>query len=787
MIANSLRIFCIYLLYRLALWAAFPLLPFYFLLRIRRDSRYGRGLGERLGALPFSVHPTAAGSIWLHAVSVGEVLSAIPLIQSLRERYPLAPLYVSTTTVAGRELAEHKLQSMVDGLFFAPFDYPRIVRRVLRALRPSLVVILETEIWPNLWRESRRAGASLVIVNGRMSDRAFPRYRANRWFFSAPLRMPHEIAVQTDRDRQRYIAAGAPPERVRVAGNLKYDFSPASGEIASAIRSLLDSLRPEAIWIAASTMPPAEPGDVDEDDVVIGAFRELAATRPGLLLVLVPRRPERFDSAASRLDAAGIAYLRRSQLDASSTLMLPGVLLLDTIGELSRLFAVADVVFMGGTLAQRGGHNILEPAFFGKPVIVGPHMENFPEISEEFSAAGAIIPIGGSADLAPATGSLLDNADERARLGEKARELAASKRGVAARTADRLLEHYDRGLAQRAGGPMLAPLAALWAGGSAYHRRSTAARKLAAPVLSAGNITMGGSGKTPFVEWLAARLHSQGLQPAILTRGYRRKSTATSIVIAAGQDAPVFLTGDEAQIFVRGGAAHVGVGADRFATGTRILREFGADVFLLDDGFQHWALSRNANIVLIDALDPFGGGEVFPRGRLREPLDALNRADVFVLTRTEPGLRTAAIESVLRHHNPRAPVFRARVLPRAWHEARTGARCEAGALPFSKVGAFSGIGNPYGFLRTLKQLNLDVRFEWQFGDHHSYKSVQLSRLVRRAVQAGAEALVTTEKDFYNFPEDLSRIPSDVPIYWLKIAMDIESGGELISLLNSKLV
>lgn len=748
---------------------------------MRRDIRYRAHFAERLGALPFPYERTAAGAIWLHAVSVGEVLSAVTLIRQLRAVYPLAPIFVSCTTVAGRELAENKMRGLIDGLFYAPLDYVRFVRRVLRKLRPSLVVVLETEIWPNLYREVKRSGAQLVIVNGRISDRALPRYRRLKWFFRAALAQPDLILVQSEQDRPRYIEAGATPERIRVGGNLKYDFSPAAGEIAPAIASFLKATAPGCIWIAASTMPGADSGDLDEDDVVIDAFQRLA--RPDLLLILVPRRPERFAQAAAKLDRAGVRHKLRSELTSTSKLALPGILVLDTIGELSSLFAVADLVFMGGTLARRGGHNIVEPAYFGKCVIVGPHMENFAEIAAEFQAAGATVAIPSADRLAPAVQELLDDPGRRTEVGNRARVLAEAKRGVAARIAEELLQFYDRALPRSQGLALLQPLAAAWAAGVQRDRRrgTEQRRTLSTPVIGIGNITMGGSGKTPFVAWLAEQLAARGETPAVLTRGYRRRSVERTLVLRAGTHCPVSRTGDEAQILLRAGVAHIGIGADRYETGAMVERELHPSVFLLDDGFQHWRLHRELDIVLVDALEPFGGGEVFPRGRLREPLEGLARAHAFVITRTEPGLRTAAIERVLRRHNPDAPIFRSQVTPRMWRERRGESSTSA---PPGPVAAFCGLGNPRSFWRTLECMGIEVAFRWSFGDHHRYRPVELRRLAARAWEAGAVALVTTEKDFLNLPEDIA---TPIPLWWLQIGIEVENADALLELVRRRAV
>ena len=759
-----------------------PLVLLYFLDRIRRDRRYARGFTERLGRLPFSPEVTAAAPVWLHAVSVGEVLSAVELARRIQDEYPAAPVYVSVTTVAGRALADEKLKGIAAGVFYAPLDYRWCVRRVLRFLRPALVVILETEIWPNLYREVKRTDAALLVVNGRISDRALPRYRRFRWFFQAALACPDRILAQTTRDRERFIAAGAPPDRTLVGGNIKYDFRPPSGEIP-AIADFVRRTSPDEIWIAASTMPPLDTSDVDEDDAVIDAFLQLRDRHGAMLLIHVPRRPERFDRVSAKLEAAGIPFARRSRLDEQSRGSLPGVLLLDTIGELSKVFAAADVVFMGGSLARRGGHNILEPAFFGKPVIVGPHMENFAEIAEEFRSSEAMVEIGGPKDLAPAVHALLTNERERSRIGGNARGVAEKRRGVADSISAQLLEHYFRSVPCRPGSFLLFPLASLWRLGVEWDRRKklSGQARLGSRVISIGNVTMGGVGKTPVVEWLAGELKNHGMKPAILTRGYRRRSPELSIVIPAGSPAPAEVTGDEAQIYVRSGVADLGIGSDRASTGRLLEQKLSPDVFILDDGFQHWRLHRDVDVVLIDALDPFGGGHQFPSGRLREPLDALARADAFVITRAEPEIRTDGIERVLREYNAHAPVFRSRVVPRGWVNAATGESFGVAEGRFSSAAAFCGLGNPLTFWATLRTLPVHLTLRWTFSDHHFYRGSDLRFLAGQAATTSAEALVTTQKDAMNLPENFQDLVEGFPVYYLRIGIEVEQPGRFLDL------
>ena len=745
----------------------------YFLVRGLRDRRYFRHFRERLGFLPASYRQTADGAVWLHAVSVGEALAAVELVRQLRAALPGAALFVSASTLAGKAAAQDKLGGIADGVFYAPLDYCSVVRRVLRRLRPRAVVVMETEIWPNLYRESKRAGCALVVVNGRISDRAAPRYRAFGWFFRRVLGWPDAILAQSPAHAARYLELGAPPDRVEAAGNLKYDFEPFQTQAPDDIRALVGRANPAHVWIAASTMPPAVEGDPDEDEAVLDAFLRLAQERPGLLLILAPRRPERFETAAALLRLRGVAHLRRSELAPGATLTLPGVLLLDSIGELSSLFGLADAVFMGGSLGRRGGHNILEPAFFERAIVTGPHMENFAEIAGRFHAGGALLEVASAAELAAAVGRLLDDTELRAQLGRKAGELARSERGATARAVARIADCYSRATpAPPVPAPLRAvlwPLSRLWLFGAWWRRRFARPQRLSTKVISVGGITAGGAGKTPFTLWLAGQLKASGRQPAILTRGYRRRSPERVTILAPGEAAPAERTGDEAQLYLRAACGPVGIGADRAAVGRLIEERFHPNVFLLDDGFQHHRLARDLDIVLIDALNPFGGGQPIPLGRLREPLSALARAHVVVVTRVEPGMRIDGIEAVVRRYNPRARLFTACVVAEAWRPAP----------PVGAVAAFCGLGNPAGFWRTLEGLDVHPVLRRAFSDHHRYTPQELRRFAQNAQAQGAATLVTTEKDFANLPPDWGQAIQPLELRVLEIRIEVEGGERLL--------
>lgn len=762
---------------------AFPFIVLYFLWRAVRDWRYATHFPERAGFLPHSLERTASGGIWLHAASVGEVISSAALLRRLRETIPSAPLYVSTATAAGRRVAEARLSSLVSGIFYGPVDFCFAIRRVLRMLRPQVVVVLETEIWPNLYHEAKRFGCGLAVVNGRIGDRTLPKYLATRWFFKAVLAWPDVILAQSERDRLRYLSLGAPPERTINGGNLKYDFETSHLETPESVRRFIDAAAPEKIWIAASTMPARQSGDVDEDEALADIFRRLSQRHRGLLMILAPRRPERFDEVAQKLDKAGVRFVRRTALPDGDRFALPGVLLLDTIGELASLFTLGDVVFMGGTLASRGGHNILEPAFFGRPVIAGPHMENFADIAEEFTERRAMFRVQDATGLGEALELFLTDRKRRNEYGERARTLADARRGATGKAAAEIHRLYELSIPRRLppAFPLLLLLSRIWAAGSRAKQRRDAGRRkrLETPVISVGSIAMGGAGKTPFVLWLAQELKQRGQSPAILTRGYGRRSPERVLTYTPGEAAPARITGDEPQIFLRHAVCPLGIGANRFKAGIEIERRFDPDALLLDDGFQHRRLARDLDIVMIDALDPLAGGHLFPAGRLREPREALERADILVLCRTEAGRTYSGLLAALAAANPNAPLFRSRVVPERWFELRGTTEYAPRDLPFSRTGALCGLANPESFWRTVASLGIHPAHRWAFPDHHRYAQAELIKIREECLHDRIEVLLTTEKDTMNLPDDVRESLGGLPVFWLRIGIEVEDAPALL--------
>ena len=391
-----------------------------------RYKKYVGSLGQRMGYLPVSFNIDADESIWIHAVSVGEVLTARPLISDLKRRYPNLRMFLSTTTMAGQQLARRQVQD-VDAVFYFPFDLGFVVRRTLDLVRPKLFIMMETEIWPNLLRECHRRGIKTAVVNGRLSARSFPRYRMIKPLMRRVLDQIDRFLVQSEESARRFIDLGADPARVVVTGSLKFDSLelPGTTPQARARDRVLRYFRVPAsrpIIVAGSTMK-------GEEIAVLRAFRRVRAANPSALLLLAPRNPERFGEAEQLARAEGWKVARRSDLAVDAEPRVD-VVVLDTIGELATIYQIATVVFVGGSLVATGGHNVLEPAVFGKPIVFGPHMDNFLEIADAFVSNGAGVQLAGEQELEDAFVTLMGDPVRRARLGAAARALVEANRGA---------------------------------------------------------------------------------------------------------------------------------------------------------------------------------------------------------------------------------------------------------------------------------------------------------------------------------------------------------------------
>ncbi len=413
--------------YSLLIYLAAPLALAWELVRGVRDPSRWRGLSERFGwGSPLSGGP----SIWLHAVSLGEMTAAAPLVRALRSRYSESPIVLTTATLTGRARAGELFGDAIH-VRFLPYDTPGAVARFLDRARPRIALIMETELWPNLFGQCECRGVPVVLASARLSAKSVARYRRFgaliRGIFSAsPL-----IAAQTRTDAERFIAIGAESSRIHVVGNIKFDLelNPAALIRGAELRASFGGERP--LWIAGST-------HAGEEEQVLEAHAELLLARPNALLLLVPRHPDRFDAAADLLRRRGMRFTRRTsmmpkdvkqQADPQIELAGPQVILVDTVGELAALYASADVAFVGGSLVPIGGHNLLEPAALGVPVLTGPSHHAGEEIARLLLEQGAALEVADAGELQAALKLLLADAEGRRRMGDIGRHIVESNRG----------------------------------------------------------------------------------------------------------------------------------------------------------------------------------------------------------------------------------------------------------------------------------------------------------------------------------------------------------------------
>jgi len=402
----------------------------YWLLQMLRHGKYRAGLGQRLGRVPAAfLAPSPKRTIWVHAVSVGEVVASSAVIEALQAKFPSHRMVVSTTTDTGQKLAARRFGA--GNVIYFPLDLGFAIRPYLAALRPELVVIAETEFWPNFLRLTKRSGASVAVINSRISDRSLPGYQRLRFWLPDVLKNIDLFLAQNEEDGRRLIEIGGHAERVSVTGNLKFDVAPPPAP--AIVASLRDSVRESGtgpVLVCGSTVE-------DEEGSLLSAFRNLLVDHPKAVMILAPRHPERFVEVAELVEALGFRMLRRSLWSGEP--LAGSVFLVDSIGELAALYALATVAFVGGSLVPRGGHNILEPAMYGVPVVTGNHYENFRDIVNYFRERNAVRVVG-LAELPLVFMELIENAGERDTLGRNALVALESQRGATARTVDALVQ-----------------------------------------------------------------------------------------------------------------------------------------------------------------------------------------------------------------------------------------------------------------------------------------------------------------------------------------------------------
>jgi 3-deoxy-D-manno-octulosonic-acid transferase len=410
-----------YILYNIFLILATVLLFPVILFKLVTVPKYRGGLTQKLGRLRKGVLRVIKGTrpIWVHAVSVGEVMAAHPLIRELRKTYPDRKLILSTVTVTGHYTARRRVPE-ADAVFYFPFDFPCIVRRVIRGINPEIVLVAETELWPNFFRELKRAGIPSAVINGRISPKSHRNYLRLKSFFSQVFEQVTLFCMQSEEDADRIKVIGADPAKVMVTGNLKFD-------------QKIPAAQPNPVRIPAGRrVITAGSTHRGEEAALLDIFSQLRGKYPQLLLIVAPRHPERFDEVAGIINSAGYECQRRTRLKGP----VKDVLLLDTIGELRTFYALCDIAFVGGSLVKVGGHNLLEPAAMKKPVIFSRYMFNFKEISEALMSSGGGVMVKDKGELYVQLDTLLSDPERAKRMGERAFRVIEANSGAAKKTID---------------------------------------------------------------------------------------------------------------------------------------------------------------------------------------------------------------------------------------------------------------------------------------------------------------------------------------------------------------
>ncbi len=425
-------------LYNIALFIGFLLAFPYYFMRMLMTGKYRKSLGQKFGIVPPEVYAAMKGSprIWIHAVSVGEVTAAAPVLASLREHLPDACIVLSTSTETGQEMAR-KICPAATAFIYYPLDFPWVVKKVVGSVKPDMVVLVETELWPHFILTSRDTGAKIVMINGRISPRSFKRYKLTSFFWKKILSDIVEIGAISVIDAERLKAMGMAESRIRVLGNAKYDSlaARAAPALQEEIARRLN-VRPEEKFLVAGSTHEGE------DRIVLDTYRSVLAQYPQFRLIIVPRHPERGQDVFSLVQRAGFSdSVKMSEINKGRQRLDERVIVVDVIGELFKLYSLASVVFCGGSLVPKGGQNILEPAAWGKVVFYGPSMEDFRDEKDLLESAGSGIPVSGGEELLDGILKLLSNPEELLKRGEKGRDTVISNMGAAQRYASMIRMH----------------------------------------------------------------------------------------------------------------------------------------------------------------------------------------------------------------------------------------------------------------------------------------------------------------------------------------------------------
>ena len=809
------------LLYNLAAILAVVLIIPVFLVRAMRERGFVERVRQSLGFFPEHALDKVAkkNCIWVHAASVGEIVAASPLIREFRKEFPKSPILVSVVTTSGYEMANRIIKD-ADSIIYFPLDLPWRAGSILRRIHPRVFMPVETELWPNFLKNAKKLKIPVMMVNGRISDKSVNRYKHLHSVLDDMISTVRKFAMQSPIDAEYIMRLGAPPELVTVTGNTKFDQTYTDVSLAEKKKliSEMGLVKNGGIFLAGSTHR-------GEETPVLEAFAALRKKFPEAKLIIAPRELLRTTEIVALCRHKGFSVARRTEL-LEEPRADHDIVILDTIGELGRVYSIGDVIYVGGSLISHGGHNILEPAAHGKAIIVGHNMFNFKDTHVLFTKRNACITVHDEAELCGAVTRLFEDEGERRRMERETLAIVSENKGASRKTAKILrefLEEFEQGenagkvrttervenfrtyvtdLMRRrhAEGLGLRIVMGLLHSFSLVYRQLVnlklwgyetgifKRKRLGCYVISLGNITVGGTGKTPTAQYLAATIRDMGRRVVILNRGYRAKWRGDVGIVSDGQKLYMDATeaGDEAFMLAKHlPEVPVLIGAERALTGQYAIEHFGAEVAILDDGYQHWQLARDMDILLIDAVNVFGNGYMLPRGTLREPVSHIERAGVCLLTKVDQavGVSREHIKNTIRKYNEKALIVESIHRPRRfverkdWHRDIAGEGVDIKALAGKRVMAVSAIGNPMSFEQTLCDIGARIAESLRFPDHHEYTTKELQDVLDQAVSLGAEAIVFTEKDAVKIPLTIIEAKAPIPMFVICVEVTFQEGAE----------
>lgn len=827
-----------YILYNvlIILVLIFFIVPYY-TYRLLTEKGFSRRFRQSMGSVKQSEIAAVCQKdcIWIHGASVGEIVATSPLVKQIRKQMPDRPILVSAFTVGGYDMAKQIIPE-ADAIIYFPLDLPFVSESLVKRIHPGVFMPVETELWPNFLRAIRERHIPVMMVNGRISEKSVKTYRYMYGIWDDILNTVTRFCMQSSIDADYIASLGADRSKIFVTGNTKFDqtYAEVTEQDLLNYRSQLGIEGAYPVIVAGSTHP-------GEEKALLKVFKAVRAEYPDARLLIAPRKPARAEEIAKLAESNGFDVGFRSKMLATGA-EKHAVVMLDTIGELGRIYAVGDIVFVGGSLATTGGHNVLEPAAHAKPILVGPNMQNFKDSYSLLSKVGACKMVQNVDELVTETLDIVKNDERRQKMGDAALKVIEENRGADVRSINYLKELMDlyerpaqkyaeypiniRNLNDEGGkrlrhgdaliqyltslayGPdtpfsgwlilgFLRLMSYLYAFGvkaklALYKIGILRQHKLDACVISVGNITVGGTGKTPTAQKLAKVISEKGYRVVILNRGYRSNwhkdigvvSDGTKISMTADQ------AGDEAYLMAKTlPGIPVIIGKNRAITGKYAVEKFNAQVIIMDDGYQHWRLKRDLDVVLVDTLTMFGNGNVLPRGILREPLSNLNRANVFLLTKTDQSSAMNKIElrRMLTQHNDKAPVIESIHCPKNFVEIAewykdTGCATPLTELSHKKVMVFSAIGNPSSFEQTLSSIGLELLEAVRYPDHHNYGMSEMQYISDRAKELQAVAVVTTAKDAVKIPTEFIYSQRSVPLYVLNMEIQVTDDIEKVQVL-----